>query len=242
MHVSRSQELEAIAQGTWQDYHSGNKEALSDFYSLIMPFCLRVSSKTCGKYIGEFDEEASISRLAMLEAFEKYNPQRGSFLLYLAQVVRSRIIDYQRKEKKRPIPFSLLSEKTYKDTGLIQENQIEEIIDELSRKEEIYRFKTLLARFDIDFKDLVTSGPRQAGAREKALAIARLIVSDEEITGWLMEKKMLPIKEMERRFAVNRKTVDRYRKYIIAAVLVETSDLPFLKNYLKPHGKENING
>ena len=165
MQVSRSNELETIARHTWQDYHSGNKAALSDFYSNVMPFCLRVSSKTCGKYIDEFDEEASITRLALIEAFEKYNPQRGSILFYLAQVVRSRIIDYQRREKRRPIPISVLSQKEYSEIAAIKENQVEEILEDISRQEEINRFRTLLSEFDIDFVDLVDNGPKQARAR-----------------------------------------------------------------------------
>jgi len=233
MQVSRSSELETIAQTAWRDYHYGNKEVLNDIYDSIIPFCLRVSSKTCGKYIHEFDEEASIARLAIIEAFDRYEPGRGSFLLYLARVVRSRIIDYQRQEKRRPLPFSFLKETRLDDFNFDGENQVEEILDDLSRQEEIHRFRGLLSDYQIDFKDLVAGGPRQIRAREKALVIAWKIARDEEMTAWLMKNKTLPLKELERRYAVNRKTADRYRKYIIAAVLVAVYDLPLLKTYIE---------
>ena len=242
MQVSRNQELETIVRHTWQDYHSGNKAALSDFYSNVMPFCLRVSSKTCGKYINEFDEEASITRLALIEAFEKYNPQRGSILFYLAQVVRSRIIDYQRREKRRPIPIASFPEKQYGESTKIKENQVEEILDDISRQEEIHTFRTLLDEFNIDFMDLVDNGPKQARARDKAHAIAWLIAGDQEVISLLLKNKTIPLKLLESRYAVNRKTVDRYRKYIIASVLVAVYDLPILKTYIEPQGKENNNG
>lgn len=242
MQVSRNNELETIARHTWQDYHSGNKAALSDFYSNVMPFCLRVSSKTCGKYINEFDEEASITRLALIEAFEKYNPQRGSILFYLAQVVRSRVIDHQRQEKRRPVPMAVLPEKEYNEIATVKENQVEEILDDISRQEEIHRFRILLNEFEINFRDLVDNGPKQARARDKANAIAWLIAGDEEVTSLLLKNKTIPLKLLERKYAVNRKTVDRYRKYIIASVLVAVYDLPTLKAYIEPQRKENKNG
>lgn len=242
MQVSRNKELETIARHTWQDYHSGNKAALSDFYSNVMPFCLRISSKTCGKYINEFDEEASITRLALIEAFEKYNPQRGSILFYLAQVVRSRVIDHQRREKCRPVPMAVLPEKDYNEIAAIRENQVEEILDDISRQEEIHRFRILLNEFEIDFRDLVDNGPKQSRARDKANAIAWLIAGDEEVISLLLKNKTIPLKLLERKYAVNRKTVDRYRKYIIASVLVAVYDLPTLKAYIEPQRKENKNG
>lgn len=241
MQVSRN-ELETMAETAWQDYNSGNKDVLNDFYPRILPFCLRVSSKTCGRYIGEFDEEASITRLAIIEALEKYDPQRGGFMLYLARVVRSRIIDYQRREKQRPVPFSLLKHKVFTEVSGSGENEVEEILDDLSRQEEIHRFSTILSEFQIDFKDLVGVAPRQQRAREKALAIARLIAKDEEMCAWLMRNKTLPLKELENRYAINRKTADKYRKYIIAAVLIVVYDLPLLKTYIEPSRKVKNNG
>jgi RNA polymerase sigma factor len=242
MQVSRGNELETIAQTAWRDYHSGNKEVLNDIYNSIIPFCLRVGSKTCGKYIDEFDDEASIARLAIIEAFDRYEPERGSFLLYLARVVRSRIIDHQRKEKNRPLPFSFLKDKQYTPTSFISETQVEEILDDLSRKEEIARFKALLNTYQIEFSDLVTGGPRQLRAREKALTIAWVIARDEEITAWVVKNKTLPLKQLESRYEINRKTADRYRKYIIAAVLIVIHDFTLLRTYIEPQRKGKTDG
>lgn len=69
--------LNSMLDQVWKDYHNGDKEALNNIYEHLMPFCLRVSSKTCGRYITDHDEEASIARLAILEALEKYDPAKG---------------------------------------------------------------------------------------------------------------------------------------------------------------------
>ena len=193
MQLSRN-ELEIMAETVWQDYNSGNKDILNDFYPRILPFCLRVSSKTCGRYIEEFDEEASIARMAILEAFENYNPQRGNFMYYLARVVHSRIIDYQRREKKRPVPLSFLKHKVATDISS-GENEIEEILNELSRAEEIKRFSAVLGEFQITLKDLAELAPKQQRARDKALAIAWLVAKDTEMCTLLLQKKTLPLKE-----------------------------------------------
>ncbi|MGI5912987.1 MAG: sigma factor [Syntrophomonadaceae bacterium] len=235
MQVSRD-ELEAIAQNAWQEYHYGNKNILNDFYPGIIPFCLRVSSKTCGKYIEEFDEEASITRMAIFEAMEKYDPQKGGFLFYLARVVRNRTIDHQRREKQKPVPFSFLKNRFFLERDIGQ-GEIEDILDDLSRQEEIQRFSNMLGEFKINFKDLVGMAPKQQRTRGNALSIAWLIVKDEELCNRLFRSKTLPLKELESKYTINRKTADKYRKYIIAAVLILVNDFPLLKNYIEPSRK-----
>lgn len=51
-----------------------------------------------------------------------------------------------------------------------------------------------------------------------------------------MDKKLLPIKELESRYHVNRKLVDRYRKYIIANVLIIRKNLTLLQPYIQAEG------
>jgi len=125
----------------WKDYHNGNKEALNNIYEHLMSFCLRVCSKTCGRYITDHDEESSIARLAIIETLEKYDPAKGSGLVFLGQTIRTRIIDYKRKEKKHILlPIAFLNSKETRLTGEV-DGFFEEILDDLARSQEIEKLK-----------------------------------------------------------------------------------------------------
>ncbi len=235
MHSPDKTELDNLLNQVWEDYRTGDKAALDNIFDQLMPFCLSVSSKTCGRYINEYDEEASIARLAILEAMEKYDPVKGSYIVFLGQVIRSRIIDYKRKEKKQSlIPFTFFSRNGSNLTEDVDDNYFELILDDLARKQEITRLEKLLVDFNICFTDLAQVSPRQRKSKHSAYEIASLIAKEPELSTYLFEKKMPPMREMEDKWKLNRKLADRYRKFIIAAALIELNDFPYLKSYLLP--------
>ena len=236
-------ELDNLLNQIWEDYRAGNKAALNNVFDLLMPFCLKVCSKTCGHYINEYDEEASIARMAILEAMEKYDPVKGSYIVFLGQVIHSRIIDHKRLEKKHSlIPFTFLTRNGSSLNENIDESFCEQILDDLARKQEIVQFEKLLINFNICFADLVQGSPRQLKSKYNAQNIAKLIAEDPTLSTYLLEKKMLPMNELEDKWQVNRKLADRYRKFIIATALIQLNDFPFLKSYLLPlqGGNENV--
>ncbi|MDP4161859.1 MAG: RNA polymerase subunit sigma, partial [Bacillota bacterium] len=101
------------------------------------------------------------------------------------------------------------------------------------RREEIFRLQTLLAEYDMSFKDLVENSPKHSDARKNAILAAKLLVDNEELKNILLTKKRLPIKQLEQLVEVSRKTLERNRKYIIAIALVLTNDFLYMKDYLK---------
>lgn len=242
MYSSDPADFNDLMSQAWNDYQDGDKAALDKILESLKPFCLRVCSKTCARFISEEDEEASIAMIAAVEALEKYDSAKGRFLNFLGQVIRNRIIDYKRKEKKQSIiPFSFLSKNGSSFAENIDDSFFEEIIDDLARKQEIERLKKLLMDFDIGFEELVQYSPRQPRSRENAKKIACLIAENQELSAYLMEKKMLPMKELEDKWKINRKIAERYRKYIITAALININDFPYLKSYVLPgqRGDEN---
>lgn len=226
-------QLEKLMNAAWARYRDGDKTSVDDIYDSLMPFCLRICAKSCGKYIDDSDEEASIARLAIIEAFDSYNPERGRFLLYLGRVIRNRIIDYKRVESKRAfIPLSFLNRESNNTSEIRDDSYIEDIVDDLARKQQLDEFRRIIESYHITFDDLVKSGPKQLKSRENANKIARLVAADKEMSSYLLKKKHLPIRLMEERFSVNRKVIDRYRKYIISNALIIIFDLSYLKPYV----------
>lgn len=220
-----------------QRYQAGDQNALDDVYDHISQFCLRVISKTCGKYINPDDDVAAIIPNVILDVLDKYNSERGSFMVYLGQAIRNRTIDGLRREKRSPsIPFSHLD----RDILMVGMDDVffEDIIDDIARKQEIKEFEILLAKFDLNFGVLANVSPRQSKTREQAQRAAWVIAHDPELSAHLISKGMLPHKILEERFQMNRNILDRYRKYIIAAVLIHVYDLNYLKPYVLPAPRE----
>lgn len=237
MYSPDNNELDALLFEVKEAYQTGDKHALDQLFERLMPFCLRVCSKTCGHYINEYDEEASIARLAIIEALEKYDADKGSYLFFLGQVIRSRIIDHKRKEKKHShIPFAFLSQNGSNLTDMVDERFFEEIIDDLARREEIIRLKRILLDYDINFEDLAKNSPRQSKSKQDAHYIANLLAQEPSLSSYLLERKMLPMKELEDKWKVNRKIADRYRKFIITAAIIQLNDFPYLNTILPAKG------
>ncbi len=231
----QSTKLEIIVYRGWEEYSAGNVDAIEEIYPELMPFCLRVCSKTCGRFINDNDEESSIARFSILEAFDTYDPGKGRILVYLGRVIKSRIIDFKRSEKKRQTISIWDLQNDRNDIEIADDSSsIEDIVDEMARKQEIELFTRILKSYDINFDELVKSSPRHNKTREKTKQIGLKIASEEAYRAYLIDKKKLPVKMLEEKEMVSRKLVDRYRRYIIANALIIIYDISYLKPYVLP--------
>lgn len=219
----------------------GNRTLLNEMIENYKPFIAKTVSSVCKRYIYETDDEFSIGLIAFNEAIEKYSPEKGSSLLSFAEVlIKRRVIDYIRKQSKSQhvsidLTYSSLEEES---PGMVIVNELslddyKKKSDADLRKEEIVQFQTLLASFDLNFRDLVENSPKHSDARTNAIMVAKTLVENSELKNFLLEKKRLPIKELEKMVDVSRKTIERNRKYIIAIVLILSSDYLYMKDYLK---------
>ncbi len=230
----KSFELENLAQRAWQDYKAGKAYATDDLYDLLMPFCLRVCAKTCSRYISDDDEEAGIARMAMLEALNKYDPLKGRLVVYLGQVVRNRIIDFRRKEKHKNALSRLVSKNEFAVTELVDDGFFDQLLEDIARKQEIIQLQNILGNYGVTFGDLVKRCPSQRRIREECKRIALQLANESELRDYLLEYKRLPLKSLEARNQVNRKFLDRYRKFIIASALIHMNQLVHLVGYVLP--------
>jgi RNA polymerase sigma factor len=219
----------------------GDRLLLNEIIDSYKPFIAKNVSAVCKRYIYETDDEFSIGLIAFNEAIEKYSPERGSSLLSFAEVIiKRRVIDYIRKQTKDQHVSIDLTYSSFEDESagmvIVNELSLEEYkkkSDDELRRDEIIRFQALLNSFDLSFSDLVENSPKHADARENAILVARQLVGNEELKSFLIEKKRLPIKQLEKMVNVSRKTIERNRKYIIAIALILSSDYVFLNDYLK---------
>ncbi|PFA66329.1 RNA polymerase sigma-I factor [Bacillus sp. AFS015802] len=220
---------------------NGDEQLLNIVLEDYKPFIKKTVSSVCKRFIYETDDEFSIGLIAFHDAILKYNHQRGSSIISFSEVIiKRKVIDYIRKNGK----FQDVSiEMTLGDDGDESSNlTIDQIVsveeygkqeEAKKRQEEILSFQEQLAHFKLSFQELVEQSPKHEDARLNAIEIAKTIVESKEILGYLMDKKRLPIKKLEKQVNVSRKTIERNRKYIIAISLILIGDYVYLRDYLK---------
>jgi RNA polymerase sigma factor len=64
------------------------------------------------------------------------------------------------------------------------------------------------------------------------LNIALSCVREEELVEKIKAKKVLPLKEIIEKLSINKKLVERWRKYIIALIIILSGDYPYIRSYL----------
>jgi RNA polymerase sigma factor len=219
----------------------GDLSLLNETIEAYKPFIAKTVSSVCKRYIHESDDEFSIGLIAFHEAIQKYSPERGSSLISFSEImIKRRVIDYIRKHSKNQnisIDFGMPNQEE-DSPGLTIENEIsvddyQKKIDADLRRQEIIQFQQLLRDYDLSFEDLVEQSPKHADARKNAMMIANIIYENVELQEYLLEKKRLPIKQLEDMVDVSRKTIERNRKYIIAISLILINDYLYLKDYIK---------
>jgi RNA polymerase sigma factor len=216
---------------------NGDAQRLNDFIEQYKPFiATKVSEVSKRKIKPECDDEFSIGLMAFNEAIEKYTPDKGSrFLSFASLVIKRRIIDHIRKEKKIGT-YSLDDreedmENPYEVKATNEQYQRQ--IEAEQRKEEIFHYAERLKEFGITMLDLTEQSPKHRDARETCFHIAKTIVEHEHLKQQLFDKKKLPIKDVCDLVHVSRKTIERNRKYLIALAVLLSGDYTYLKEYVK---------
>jgi RNA polymerase sigma factor len=218
----------------------GAREAL---LNALTPLVLRVASRVAGRYleVGR-DEEVSVGLLALQEAIDRFEPERGvQFAAFAEVVIRRRVVDYyrsqRRAEREHPLSqYELEDAEGEVENPVLRRAGVEAwraAEEEAARREEIEAYRQVLASFGIDFAELPRLSPRHQDARRAAQAVARRLVSDERLRTLFLSTRRLPIQELLPLVGVSRKTLERQRRYIVAVAAALLSPLPYLQEYLK---------
>lgn len=233
-------------ENTVEDYvfqvQDGNEHIRTDLIESYKPFVSKTVSSVCKRYIDDAnDDEYSIGLIAFNEAINHYTNDKGSsFLSFATLVIKRRVIDYIRKEKKYIDILTSAYEDDEKARNMLESaaatEQFQLDIEAEQRMEEIIHFSERLSEFGVSFTDLTAVSPKHEDTRNMAISIARALYTDFELRTKLFKTKKLSVKELLKKVSVSKKTIERNRKYIIAIVIILSEDYRFLKEYLKEVG------
>ncbi len=184
------------------------------------------------------DDELSIAMIAFHEAIGGYSRTRGAFLKYAAMLIRSRLIDYSRREQRHSRVISLDAPAREENTTLGEvlvgeRDPHEETASRDATRAEIEELARQMKEFGVDLSDVADNCPKQQrtlDACRKALQYAR---ENPELLDDLLKTKRLPIGQLAAGSGVERKTLERHRKYMVALLLIYTNGYEIIRGHLK---------
>lgn len=179
------------------------------------------------------DDELSIALIAFNTACDNYNKDKGKFLSYAKVLIKNALIDFFRKSKNTPYLMFQDEEEVvnYIDNkGALIEFEKEK--ENLLKAEEIATLCQQLLKYKLSLNDLVQSSPSHIDTRNMLLNIAFKASREDHIISYINNKKNLPIKEIMLLTSTNRKFLEKWRRYILAMILILASDeYPYIRSY-----------
>ncbi len=203
---------------------------------------LRTASAATRRYVSKSDDEWAVALYAFSRAIDLYDSSKGDFRPFSQMVIRRELVDAYRAEA-RHAPEMTVAPHVLDGDGDPEEDPehvylavVRDSVDasDHSLHDEIVAANAMLGTYGFRFFDLTECSPRQEKTRRECAAAIRGLLRDPPLLVELLRRnKKLPTAELQRLSGVSRKTLDRYRKYIIMAALVLSEDYPQLAEYLK---------
>ncbi len=206
---------------------ASNEKLKNDLIGEYRGFILACASRTLKRGVTDSDDEFITAMLAFGEAIDRYDKSRGSFTSFASFVIRNRLIDEMRRSPKlKTAPFSSLEKEGGApfDAPAPAESDIKWEIEALTAE---------LDEFGISFFELAEVSPKSRKTKKICREAVKCAADDKRLLGIITKKHILPVKEITERTALSRKTLERHRKYIIAAVIIVTGDYPEISEYFR---------
>ena len=204
-----------------------DQKALEDFIRSQEGFIIKAASRASKHYITKSDDEWSVALSAFVEAVEKYELEKGSFMAFAELLIRRRLIDFFRINGR-------FNEEIHVEDI---ENEPDKSVDENEIKLEILSLGEDLKLYGIEFMELADASPKAQKTRDACRKAINWMLENPMIINQLREAHQLPIKIIENNTGVPRKILERHRKYIIAVVEILTGDYPWLNEYVRMEGR-----
>ncbi len=227
-----------------------NIKAADDLVRKYLPFIKSETAKFLGRIPleGE-DDEIGIAMFAFHEAAMAYEKGRGAFLSFAAKAIKNRLIDYQRREKRHsqnlsldePLALDEGKEETLLDRVDTGRDEIAERAQIAATKEEINEFAFQLGNYGLSLADIAENCPKQErtfAACQKALAFAK---ENPFVLEQLISTGKVPMAAIVSASGVDRKTLERHRKYLLAILLAYTNGFEIIRGHLAKVSKKGGN-
>lgn len=201
------------------------------------PFIRAETAKYLKRQPEPEDDELSIAMFAFYEAICGYSRLRGAFLKFAALQIRSRLIDYYRRERRSQITVSLNTEAEDGQSELMDtladphdefaENEIRE-----ATQAEIRELSEQMTEFGVSMTDIAENAPKQGRTLECCKQAVRYARQHPDLLAELLRTKRVPLAQLAAGAQVERKSLERHRKYLVAVLLICTNGYEILRGHI----------
>lgn len=219
----------------------GNSIKADELIRAYMPFIRSEAAKSTGKIpYGDHDDILSIAMIGFHEAIERYEEHKGAFLSFAAVIIKSRIIDYIRKEQRHAGLDSMDSPAVDDDSGITLADTIadkkdahEEMVIRDAAKQEILELTQQLQGFGLSLTDIADNCPKQHRTLESCRRAIRFAKENPVLIDELVRTGRLPVSSLSAGAGVERKTLERHRKYLMAVLIIYSNGYEVIRGHLK---------
>ncbi|MDR2168241.1 MAG: hypothetical protein LBE35_10415 [Clostridiales bacterium] len=177
------------------------------------------------------EDALTVAMLAFADAVAAYEAGKGAFTAYAQVAIRNRLIDdFRADNRKKALDIPALDESGWETSLSVREHEFQ--LEQSSLRLEIEEIAEILAAWGISFADLVKISPKQRRTRAQCGYIANLILENQAWQRQLFINRRLPSKEMCASHGVSLKTLEKYRKYIVALCIILAGDFPRLRAFV----------
>lgn len=220
-----------------------------DFIRQQEQLILKTASHASYRYITKSDDEWAVALSAFSDAIDRYDLSRGDFLPFAQMLMKRALIDYHRSASSHlteisTSPFVLEGIDEADDESELDRSAYLAVVDQSraaadrSLQDEILAANEMLQQYGFRFFDLTDCSPQQEKTKQECAKAVRYVLSQPALLYELEKSRKLPIRAVTKGSDISKKTLDRYRKYIIMAILILNGDYPQLSDYLKFVRKE----
>ena len=201
-----------------------------------MPFIRSETAKFLKRAPEPSDDELSIAMFAFYEAISSYAEARGAFLSFAALQIKNRLIDNYRKERRNFGQISLDTPDEDQNSLLETIPDTHDVYEETEIREatraEIAELSAQMLDFGVSMHDVADNSPQQArtlAACQKAIAYAR---SHPDLLEDFLRTKRVPLGKLAKGSGVERKSLERHRRYLVAVLLICTNGYEILRGHI----------
>lgn len=212
-------------------------------------FILTAAYKAVGHFVTINDDEYSIALIAFNEAIDSCDLEKGSFYSFAGMVIKRRLYDHIRSQSRFsqeiPIePDAMTTEPDEDSPSSAIYTEVQKAQVRLSEyntfgkpestpiKDEIESVQQVLAGYGISFFDLAECSPKAEKTKKACADAVNYMLAREDMIKKMRSSGNLPVKELKENADINRKILERHRKYLIAAVEILNGEYPLLAEYM----------
>jgi RNA polymerase sigma factor len=219
-----------------------SKEAMGRLVSAYMPF---IKTSVSGVFFKKELQEEYVTEamLAFLQSVRTYQSESGAFIPYARTVIRNRLLNAAAKEgriRKWHIPFFSKKAASNGESAAghsppeieIARRGYEAAVEQENLRLEIAEINAEFSGWDFDVTDLARRRPKQDRSRLTCQAIAQAALARPGLIAEIKETRKLPVKKISALTGCSEKTLEKYRRYIVALILIMSGGYPYIQSFL----------